>query len=71
MAFQFHKGTIKTFIFHEESSGSVEFQFHKGTIKTRNLLQRQITLQVFQFHKGTIKTSQRSASMQSFQISIP
>ena len=32
--FQFHKGTIKTEIENNVTSGSIVFQFHKGTIKT-------------------------------------
>ena len=32
--FQFHKGTIKTYVEYKTSVDEVQFQFHKGTIKT-------------------------------------
>ena len=34
MAFQFHKGTIKTYYDYKTNYDVVLFQFHKGTIKT-------------------------------------
>ena len=36
--FQFHKGTIKTFLSEGACSSPQSFQFHKGTIKTLLLL---------------------------------
>ena len=36
--FQFHKGTIKTFIFLSSVPWDSPFQFHKGTIKTLGYL---------------------------------
>ena len=33
--FQFHKGTIKTWVQRKHHTGVHKFQFHKGTIKTR------------------------------------
>ena len=32
--FQFHKGTIKTYLAHDVMEAALAFQFHKGTIKT-------------------------------------
>ena len=32
--FQFHKGTIKTYMEYKTAVDKVQFQFHKGTIKT-------------------------------------
>ena len=54
--FQFHKGSIKTYIGFCRNYFVCMFQFHKGSIKTKQ--KRQPTLQVnaFQFHKGSIKT---------------
>ena len=46
LAFQFHKGTIKTsdgFLLNGDPS---RFQFHKGTIKTPHRLQCTLRLQV-------------------------
>ena len=37
--FQFHKGTIRTFITLSSDSAALSFQFHKGTIRTRELIQ--------------------------------
>mgnify|MGYP003447855395 FL=1 len=34
IAFQFHKGTIKTDLSHNDVFSCAPFQFHKGTIKT-------------------------------------
>ena len=54
--FQFHKGTIRTSIWHYVFVISPLFQFHKGTIRTSEAHLSRNAFDVFQFHKGTIRT---------------
>ena len=56
-SFQFHKGTIKTYLGLGKISKSQKFQFHKGTIKTIEFTAALSGITIFQFHKGTIKTA--------------
>ena len=54
--FQFHKGSIKTFLKMRIVRKIQTFQFHKGSIKTMCLCYSYSCNNVFQFHKGSIKT---------------
>ena len=54
--FQFHLGTIKTFIYLKKGTLVTIFQFHLGTIKTPVPAYGTTLLTTFQFHLGTIKT---------------
>ena len=69
--FQFHKGTIKTFVCFATDVIAPQFQFHKGTIKTRWGIWCFVDFWRFQFHKGTIKTAVADDSNVPVVISIP
>ena len=72
VAFQFHKGTIRTKDFKKMCSLAKSFQFHKGTIRTIEAEKAADTANAFQFHKGTIRTSLLSTRQHFFTpISIP
>ena len=55
--FQFHNGTIKTFVSKPRPASVPKFQFHNGTIKTDGAPILYTERKEFQFHNGTIKTS--------------
>ena len=72
IAFQFHKGTIKTGDSMPDIKAIGTFQFHKGTIKTSGFRCAALNKLVFQFHKGTIKTPNSSSEISAITpISIP
>ena len=56
IAFQFHKGTIRTLSTAQGITDAAGFQFHKGTIRTITNATTKSYIQEFQFHKGTIRT---------------
>ena len=62
VVFQFHKGTIRTDLSHNDVFSCAPFQFHKGTIRTPKSDQRSESAARFQFHKGTIRTSRSFVS---------
>ena len=59
VAFQFHKGTIRTYSVDRPSPRSRRFQFHKGTIRTSTQTTWVSCSLKFQFHKGTIRTTRQ------------
>ena len=54
--FQFHDGTIGTFVIPSFFGGFVDFQFHDGTIGTPQYVPLCDYVSCFQFHDGTIGT---------------
>ena len=70
--FQFHKGTIRTFLCGSFDLVVYLFQFHKGTIRTRKGHSPGSYFAPFQFHKGTIRTQKICQDyFRNSQISIP
>ena len=64
--FQFHKGTIKTFLYYNGLLVFLKFQFHKGTIKT-NWMRSRSTIE---YHFNSIKVQLRHAVVMVFWSSI-
>ena len=56
IAFQFHKGAIRTDDMPNKYVELAGFQFHKGAIRTPAASAVQPRTLVFQFHKGAIRT---------------
>ena len=53
--FQFHKGTIKTFVLLLHRHDGAQFQFHKGTIKTETHREHRALLRDFNSIKVQLK----------------
>ena len=56
VAFQFHKGTIKTYMQKEGDGAKVNFNSIKVRLKQSIVHDNNKFILEFQFHKGTIKT---------------
>ena len=70
MQFQFHKGTIKTFMLNMNNRSNINFNSIKVRLK-RYFPEVYANMKVFQFHKGTIKTvglSLGAAAILGFQF---
>ena len=71
VAFQFHKGTIKTILTRIDFVQEIYFNSIKVRLKPVSSKEICYYEYEFQFHKGTIKTHFKSSCVCSFQISIP
>ena len=68
--FQFHKGTIKTYV--QDALQSSKQNFNSIKVRLKQLTQDSALLEkLFQFHKGTIKTYQGNLLICQYPISIP
>ena len=70
LLFQFHKGTIKTVLFHLAALMCLDFNSIKVRLKQLASEFQKIKF-AFQFHKGTIKTNHLLFLCSRLHISIP
>jgi len=56
MVFQFHDGTIRSYLPFLTDNTLNEFQFHDGTIRSSTERPTEEQLDKFQFHDGTIRS---------------
>ena len=71
IAFQFHKGTIRTDYFVSNKPFSFEFQFHKGTIRTLLILKGIVLLRYFNSIKVQLEHPFYKGNTKKKLISIP
>ena len=71
MAFQFHKGTIKTLLTQITMSKNGNFNSIKVRLKHEYSTPHITYIHLFQFHKGTIKTQTPVIVRTKCGISIP